>query len=65
MCSVGPFIQELIVTGACEASLACSTCHVIVKPEWFRKLPPTVEEEDDMLDLAFGLTDTYGRTLML
>ena len=44
--------------GACEGSLACSTCHVIVSKEWFDKLPPASEDEEDMLDLAFGLTPT-------
>jgi uncharacterized repeat protein (TIGR03833 family) len=44
--------------GACEASLACSTCHVILPDEYYAKLDPPVDEENDMLDLAFGLTDT-------
>ena len=44
--------------GACEGSLACSTCHVIVAPEWFSKLKAASEDEEDMLDLAFGLTHT-------
>ena len=44
--------------GACEASLACSTCHVIVDEEYFDKLEYPEEEEEDMLDLAFGLTET-------
>ena len=44
--------------GACEGSLACSTCHVVVEPEWFAKLAPASEDEEDMLDLAFGLTHT-------
>ena len=44
--------------GACEGSLACSTCHVIVDNEWFDKLGEASEEEEDMLDLAFGLTRT-------
>lgn len=44
--------------GACEASLACSTCHVILPEEYYRKLEQPVDEENDMLDLAFGLTDT-------
>ncbi|MCW5700199.1 MAG: ferredoxin family 2Fe-2S iron-sulfur cluster binding protein [Rhodospirillales bacterium] len=44
--------------GACEGSLACSTCHVVVDPEWFEKLDEPTEEEEDMLDLAFGLTHT-------
>ncbi len=44
--------------GACEGSLACSTCHVIVDDAWFDKLIEATEEEEDMLDLAFGLTHT-------
>ncbi|HEY9164221.1 MAG TPA: ferredoxin family 2Fe-2S iron-sulfur cluster binding protein [Magnetovibrio sp.] len=44
--------------GACEGSLACSTCHVVVAQEWFDKLEEASEEEEDMLDLAFGLTHT-------
>ena len=46
------------VEGACEGSLACSTCHVIVDRDWFEKLLPADEEEVDMLDLAYGLTPT-------
>jgi 2Fe-2S ferredoxin len=42
--------------GACEGSLACSTCHVIVDPEWYDALVAASEDEEDMLDLAFGLT---------
>lgn len=44
--------------GACEGSMACSTCHVIVEASWFDKLPAASEEEEDMLDMAFGLTAT-------
>ena len=44
--------------GACEGSLACSTCHVIVDKEWYDKLKPATEDEEDMLDLAFALTHT-------
>lgn len=44
--------------GACEGSLACSTCHVVVDPEWYEKLETATEDEEDMLDLAFGLTHT-------
>ena len=44
--------------GACEGSLACSTCHVIMKPDEFAKLEPATESEEDMLDLAFGVTST-------
>jgi 2Fe-2S ferredoxin len=46
------------IEGACEGQMACSTCHVVVEPEWFGKLPVPCEEEQDMLDLAFGLTRT-------
>ncbi len=46
------------IEGACEGSLACSTCHVIVDPEWFGKLAAPTEDEEDMLDLAFGLERT-------
>jgi len=44
--------------GACEGSVACSTCHCILPEEQFSKLEPASDEENDMLDLAFGLTDT-------
>src|ERR671917_2656832 len=44
--------------GTCEGQMACSTCHVIVDPEDFAKLPPASEEEDDMLDLASHVTRT-------
>lgn len=44
--------------GACEGSLACSTCHIVVAQEWFDKVAPASEDEEDMLDLAFGLTST-------
>ena len=46
------------IEGACEGSLACSTCHVIVNKAWFKKLETPTEDEEDMLDLAFGLTQT-------
>ena len=46
------------IEGACEGSLACSTCHVVVESEWFDLLPEATEDEEDMLDLAFGLTKT-------
>ena len=50
--------NDIDLEGACEGSLACSTCHVIVDPEWFDKLEEASEDEEDMLDLAFGLTRT-------
>jgi len=46
------------IEGACEGSLACSTCHVIVDPTWSAKLAKPTEDEEDMLDLAFGLEAT-------
>jgi 2Fe-2S ferredoxin len=46
------------IEGACEGSLACSTCHVIVDPSWYRKLAEATEDEEDMLDLAFDLQET-------
>lgn len=50
--------HDIDLEGACEGSLACSTCHVIVDPEWYEQLDQPSEEEEDMLDLAFGLTHT-------
>lgn len=44
------------IEGACEGCMACSTCHVIVDPDWIVKLEPAEEEEEDILDLAYGLT---------
>ena len=44
--------------GACEGSLACSTCHIIVEKSFFDDLPDPSDEEEDMLDLAWGLTQT-------
>ena len=45
--------------GACEGTLACSTCHVVLSQEDFDRLPDeATDEELDMLDLAFGLTET-------
>ena len=44
--------------GACEGSLACSTCHIVVERKFFDELQEPSEEEEDMLDLAWGLTHT-------
>ena len=44
--------------GACEGSLACSTCHIVVDSEWYELLKEATEDEEDMLDLAFGLQQT-------
>ena len=50
--------HDVDIEGACEGSLACSTCHVIVDPDWFGKLAKPTEDEEDMLDLAFALEKT-------
>jgi len=64
---VGDTLLDLVVNhqipldgyGACEGTLACSTCHVVLKKEDFAKLPDKPSDEEmDMLDLAYGLTDT-------
>ena len=44
--------------GACEGSVACSTCHVILPQEYYGRLEEAGDEENDMLDMAWGLTDT-------
>lgn len=44
--------------GTCEGQMACSTCHVIVAPDWFGRLPRASEDEEDMLDLAAGVART-------
>jgi 2Fe-2S ferredoxin len=50
--------NDIDLEGACEGALACSTCHVIVDDKYFDLLPEASEDEEDMLDLAFGLTHT-------
>jgi 2Fe-2S ferredoxin len=50
--------NEVDLEGACEGSLACSTCHVVIDDAYFNKLSEPSEDEEDMLDLAFGLTKT-------
>ena len=49
---------DVDIEGACEGVMACSTCHVIVEKDWYAKLSPVSEDEDYMLDLAIGLTET-------
>jgi ferredoxin-2, mitochondrial len=44
--------------GTCEGQMACSTCHVVVSREWFGKIPSASPDEEDMLDLAAGVTPT-------
>ncbi|MDA9231091.1 ferredoxin family 2Fe-2S iron-sulfur cluster binding protein [Rickettsiales bacterium] len=50
--------NNIDLEGACEGSLACSTCHVVLDQDHFNKLDEPSEDEEDMLDLAFGLTPT-------
>lgn len=44
--------------GTCEGQMACSTCHVIVDAADFARLPRSSDDEEDMLDLAAGVTRT-------
>jgi len=50
--------NDISLEGACEGSLACSTCHIVVEPSWYGKLIKASWDEEDMLDLASGLTIT-------
>ncbi len=50
--------HDIDIEGSCEGCLACSTCHVVVEPEWYDLLKEASEDEEDMLDLAFGLQET-------
>lgn len=50
--------NDIDIEGACEGSLACSTCHVVVSSDDYERLSEATEDEEDMLDLAFGLTAT-------
>lgn len=51
--------NDLEMEGACGGSCACSTCHVIVEDaDLYDKMPEPDDDENDMLDLAFGLTET-------
>lgn len=46
------------IEGACEGSLACATCHVVVDEQWYDKVGAPAEDEEDMLDLASGVERT-------
>ena len=50
--------NDVEIEAACGGELACSTCHVVLDKELYDRLPAKLEEEDDMLDLAMGLTST-------
>ncbi len=49
---------DMPLEGTCEGQMACSTCHVIIAPDWFARLPRASEDEEDMLDLAAGVART-------
>ena len=50
--------HEIELEGACEGVCACSTCHLILPMNLYDDLPEPSEDEEDMLDMAFGLTET-------
>lgn len=50
--------NDIDLEGACGGSLACATCHLVVDPCWYGRLPAKQTGEEDMLDLAFNLTET-------
>lgn len=50
--------HDVDLEGACGGSLACATCHLVIDPEWYTRLPEKTTAEEDMLDLAFSLTET-------
>lgn len=49
---------DMPLEGTCEGQMACSTCHVVIAPAWFDKLPRASDDEEDMLDLAAGVSRT-------
>ena len=51
-------VADQPLEGTCEGQMACATCHVIITPEHFDRLPPASANEEDMLDLAQGATRT-------
>ena len=50
--------HDIDMEGTCEGQMACSTCHVIFDAAWFDRLDAPSDDEEDMLDLAMGLTQT-------
>jgi 2Fe-2S ferredoxin len=51
-------MHDLGIEGACEGSIACATCHVIVDAAYAGRLGEASAEEEDMLDLALGVEPT-------
>jgi len=50
--------NDIDLEGACEGVCACSTCHLILSQDLYDSLPEPSEDEEDMLDMAFGLQET-------
>ena len=48
----------IAIEGACGGCLSCSTCHIIVHPDWYEKLNKIKENEEEVLDLVFDLQKT-------
>jgi 2Fe-2S ferredoxin len=48
--------HDLPITGTCGGSMVCATCHVMIAADDRAKLPAPSEDEEDTLDLAFGVT---------
>ena len=48
--------NKIDLEGACDGAMACSTCHVIIDKDWCARLPKARPQENDMLDLAVGVT---------
>ena len=46
---------DINLEGACEGSMACSTCHLYIDETFLKQIPTPSEEEEDMLDLTYGL----------
>ena len=45
------------IEGTCGGSLSCATCHIVVDDAWVATTGKPSVDEEDMLDLAFGLED--------
>lgn len=52
------FQHDIDLEGACGGVPACGTCHVVVDPDFFDKLPEASSDEEDVLDMVFGLQRT-------
>lgn len=50
--------NKIDIEGACDCSLTCSTCHIILEKNIYDKQSKPTETEEDLLDLAYGLTQT-------